>query len=288
MEFRNGKRFEWQMMMHAAVPMNAPKFWQMLTGIALENWVRYAVVAGMAWLLGYVLFKKRWRPRKIIQHDPTPGDVRRELGWSLLTAVIYGLVGAGTLWMAKLGWTQIYWKMNVHGMVWFWCSVAVAIMVHDTYFYWTHRLMHHRRLFRWFHRVHHESTNPSPWAPYCFAPLEAVVQAGIFPLLVMIMPMHLLAFMAFMIFQITLNVLGHTGYEYHPRWLMDSWLRKLLNTPTNHVQHHEKLRGNYGLYFNVWDRLMGTNHRDYESRFREVTSRTSAAAAVEREGRGRR
>jgi lathosterol oxidase len=37
--------------------------------------------------------------------------------------------------------------------------------------------------------------------------------------------------------------------------------------------HHESMRGNYGLYFNIWDRLMGTNHKDYEQRFREVTSR---------------
>jgi Delta7-sterol 5-desaturase len=54
---------------------------------------------------------------------------------------------------------------------------------------------------------------------------------------------------------------------------MSSWLRRLLNTPTNHVMHHETLCGNFGLYFNLWDRLMGTNHEDYEQRFREVTSR---------------
>lgn len=48
-------------------------------------------------------------------------------------------------------------------------------------------------------------------------------------------------------------------------------LKCFLNTPTNHAMHHEKLRGNYGLYFNVWDRLLGTNHSDYEKRFCEVT-----------------
>lgn len=59
----------------------------------------------------------------------------------------------------------------------------------------------------------------------------------------------------------------------------------LNNTPTNHVMHHERMRGNYGLYFNIWDRLMGTNHPEYEARFREVTSRPAAAAAG---GEGRR
>ena len=62
------------------------------------------------------------------------------------------------------------------------------------------------------------------------------------------------------------------------RGLMNSWLRRILNTPTNHIMHHEKLRGNYGLYFNIWDRLMGTNHEDYEKRFHEVTSRPAPRA----------
>jgi sterol desaturase/sphingolipid hydroxylase (fatty acid hydroxylase superfamily) len=76
-----------------------------------------------------------------------------------------------------------------------------------------------------------------------------------------------------MFWQIFFNVLGHCGYETFPRWLMDSWLGKVLNTTTNHVMHHEYIRGNYGLYFNVWDRLMKTNHAQYEERYRKVTAR---------------
>ncbi len=247
---------------------------QMLVGIAVEQWVRYALFAGIAWLLAYVFFKKRWWRRKIIQRDPAAADVRREMLWSLLTVVIYSLVGTATLLIGRQGGMQFYKKIDAHGWLWFFGSIVIAIIVHDTYFYWTHRLMHHRRLFRWFHRVHHQSTNPSPWAAYSFAPLEAVVQAGIFPLLAFTLPMHPLAFFAFMIWQIVFNVIGHTGYEYFPPWLMKSWLGKLLNTPTNHIQHHEKMRGNYGLYFNYWDRLMGTNHKDYEARFHEVTTRS--------------
>lgn len=247
---------------------------QMFLGIAVENWLRYALVAGIAWLLAHVIFKRRWWPRKIIQRDPPASDVRREIRWSVITALVYGLVGVGTIWIGKTcGW-QMYRKIDSHGWTWFVASIGIAILVHDTWFYWTHRLMHHRRLFKLFHRVHHESTNPSPWAAYSFAPLEAFMQACIFPLLVFTVPMHPLAFFAFMIWQIVFNVSGHTGYEYFPNWLMRSWLGKVFNTPTNHVQHHEKMRGNYGLYFNIWDRLMGTNHKDYEARFHEVTTRS--------------
>ena len=56
----------------------------------------------------------------------------------------------------------------------------------------------------------------------------------------------------------------------------------VLNSVTHHAQHHEKFRANFGLYFNVWDRLMGTNHRDYEHRFAQTAAGPSypLAAAV--------
>lgn len=252
---------------------------KLLVVIALETWLRYAIVAGLAWLLAYVVFKQRWWLHKIVPHFPRADEVRREIGWSLVTALIYGVVGTATFQLAHHGWTQLYKKVDSRGAVWFWCSIVIAIFVHDAYFYWTHRLMHHPKLFHWFHLVHHRSTNPSPWTAYSFGPLEAVVQAGIFPLLAVMMPLHVWAFMSFMLWQITFNVLGHVGYEFFPHWMLNSWFGKVLNTPTHHVQHHERIRGNYGIYFNIWDRLMGTNHRDYESRFTEIKLRAAGGSS---------
>ena len=263
------------------VARHFPNLVELTGGMSVALAIRYALSAGIAWCLGYWLFKKRWFHRKIIARFPASSEVRREMAYSASSVVIFAIVGTLTLVAARAGWTQMYWRIEDRGWIWFWASVVIAILLHDTYFYWTHRLMHHRRLFRTFHRVHHLSHNPTPWAAYAFAPAEAVVEAGIFPLAVFVMPMHPFAFAIFMGWQITYNVIGHTGYEMHPRWLMDSWLGKVLNTPTNHAMHHESMRGNYGLYFNFWDRLMGTNHKDYERRFREVTSRPKPARTPE-------
>ncbi|TLD68215.1 sterol desaturase family protein [Phragmitibacter flavus] len=235
--------------------------------------IRYALFAGSAWLLGYVLFKNRWLHRKVIPAFPASKNVRREMLYSVRTVIIFGLVGALTLFAVRQGWTQMYKNISDYGNLWFALSIILGILLHDAYFYWTHRLMHHRRLFKIFHRGHHLSTNPIPWAAYAFDPLEALVHAMIFPIIAFAFPIHPVAFGLIMLWQITFNVVGHTGYEFHPRWLMDSWLGKFMNTPTNHAMHHETMRGNFGLYFNLWDRLMGTNHQDYETRFREVTQR---------------
>jgi sterol desaturase/sphingolipid hydroxylase (fatty acid hydroxylase superfamily) len=261
----------------------ATKLLKLTTVIASELGLRYLLFAGAAWLLGYVWFKRRWFHRKIIARFPESSEVRREIAYSAVSVFIFASVAALTLWAARLGWTQIYYPLSRHGWLWFAGSIVCAIVLHDTYFYWTHRLMHLPRLFRWFHRTHHLSRNPTPWAAYAFAPLEGVVQASIFPLTAFLIPIHPLAFAIFMVWQIIFNIFGHMGYEFHPPWLMSSWLGRFMNTPTNHVMHHEFIRGNYGLYFNVWDRIMKTNHAGYEDRFREVTSRTRQKAMSDAE-----
>lgn len=263
--------------LHNLAAGKGPGFFELSLRSAAMVGLRYMLFAGMAWLLCYVLFRRRWLHRKIVACLPASGQVWREIRYSALTLLVFGIVTALTLHGAARGWTQMYWKIGQHSQAWFWLSIACAILLHDTWFYWTHRAMHHPRVFRWVHRVHHLSHNPTPWAAYAFSPLEALLQAAIFPLTVVLMPMHPYAFGLFMLWQIVFNVAGHTGYEFHPRWLMKTPLRFLINTPTNHIMHHETLRGNYGLYFNFWDRLMGTNHARYEERFCEVTSQKRKA-----------
>jgi sterol desaturase/sphingolipid hydroxylase (fatty acid hydroxylase superfamily) len=73
-----------------------------------------------------------------------------------------------------------------------------------------------------------------------------------------------------MAWQIAFNVLGHCGYEVLPRWFLRSPAGAILNSVTHHAMHHETFRANYGLYFNVWDRLMGTNHVEYPQRLEQV------------------
>ena len=117
------------------------------------------------------------------------------------------------------------------------------------------------------HRAHHLSAGPTPWADYAFSVPEAFIQAGIGPGIVFAIPAHPLAFAAFVPWQITFNVLEHCGHEIFPRWFVRSWAGRVLNSVTHHALHHERFGAKFGLYFNVWDRLMRTNHPDYQARF---------------------
>ena len=231
----------------------------------------YMLLAGAAWLVFHVAFRAALRRRRVSRRDPTRRQVAREVLHSLRSIVVFGLVTGAVVFAAASGWTRLYWRVAQYGWVWLVLSVGVMVLMHDAYFYWTHRLMHHRLLFRLFHRTHHLSTSPTPWAAYAFGPAEAFVQAGIGPLIVFTIPTHPGAFAAFMAWQIAFNVLGHCGYEILPRWFLRSGVGAVLNSVTHHALHHEKFNANFGLYFNLWDRLMGTNHASYESRFDAAT-----------------
>jgi sterol desaturase/sphingolipid hydroxylase (fatty acid hydroxylase superfamily) len=248
--------------------------------ITLSNALWYAAVASGAWVFFYVLFRNVFRHRRIGAADVRRSQVLREMWHSLRSLAIFGIVAGLVVWCAIMGWTQIYERIGKYGWMWFFVSIGVMIVIHDTYFYWTHRLMHWRGLYHLFHRTHHLSTSPTPWAAYAFSPLEAFVQAGIAPVILFTLPVHPLAFSIFMAWQISFNVMGHCGYEIFPRWFLANPVGKFLNSPTHHALHHEKFRANYSLYFNVWDRLMGTNHAEYAARFEKATGASAAGGST--------
>ena len=241
-------------------------------GASLGDLSWYAFMAGAVWLLFYVVLRGRMRRRRIHRRDATARQMVREILQSLRSIAIFGLVTGAVVFAAFSGWTRLYIPVERYGWGWFCLSILVMVVMHDAYFYWTHRLMHHGRLFRLLHQTHHRSMSPTPWAAYAFSPGEALIQAGIGPLIVFTIPTHPAAFGIFMTWQIAFNVFGHCGYEIFPRRFFRSRAGLLFNSITHHALHHEKFRANYGLYFNVWDRLMGTNHPDYERRFELATS----------------
>lgn len=204
------------------------------------------------------------RRRKVQPEFAAPHHVRREVRFALLAALIFAVNGVLMLVFIYQGWTLVYDRIAEYGWVYWAFSLAATIVLHDAYFYWTHRLLHHRRLFTTLHHLHHESHSPSPWAAYAFSPGESVVQAAFLTLLIFVLPVHLTVVYLFMAHMIIRNVVGHSGFELFPRFVPGHRVFGHLTTVTHHDMHHSARQpGNYGLYFTWWDRLMGTEHSDY-------------------------
>ena len=235
---------------------------------------RYFIIAGIAFLLFYMLLRRRVGHKKIQARLPKPKDYAREVGYSVITISIFALVPLVILHIPAIAHTTLFYThIQQYGWAYFFLAFPLLFILHDTYFYWTHRLMHHKRLFKSFHLVHHQSTNPSPWAAYAFHPLEAMVEAGIFVVFLYVLPVHVLHLLIFFFIMIVYNVYGHLGYELYSHGFNRHWLGKWINTSISHNQHHQYFKGNYGLYFTFWDRAMGTLRKDYDQQFEAVTKR---------------
>lgn len=262
-------------------------------GAVLETWrkvltvdfLRYFLTAAPFYLLFWI-----WRPawlrgRRLQSSDPGRGRIASEIAYSLSTVVIFSAIGLSLLYAQQAGLTRIYVNVADRGWAYLWASIAAAILAHDTYFYWTHRLLHWRPLYRLAHHVHHRSTSPTPWAAYAFHPVEALIQAGIYVLIVFAIPMHPIALMLFLVYMIVRNVVGHLGFEIWPAGFSRHPLTRWHLTPTHHDLHHRFGKGNYGFYFSFWDDWIGTSRSDYAASYEAVTARrctrrVEGAAAV--------
>ncbi len=223
---------------------------------------RYAVFSGLAYLVFYLWKRRDWLFRKIQQKFPQPADYQREIFYSALTSVIFGFISWLCLGTSFRQYTLFYSDVEQYGIAWLIISIPLTLLVHDTYFYWIHRWMHRPEWYRRIHLTHHKSVNPSPWAAYAFHPIEAVLEAGIIPVLLIIMPLHPVSFFAFITLMLLFNVYGHLGYELFSRKTYEHPIGRWLNSSVHHNLHHEKFTGNYGLYFTIWDRLCGTLRED--------------------------
>jgi sterol desaturase/sphingolipid hydroxylase (fatty acid hydroxylase superfamily) len=170
--------------------------------------------------------------------------------------------------------TTFYKDTSQHGWIYFWAAFPLMLLMHDTYFYWMHRVIHHPRLFKLVHLVHHRSMNPSPWAAYAFHPLEAFFESLIFVIFLFTIPITSWHLLIFFVISLLYNVYGHLGYELYPAGFNKHWLGKWLNTSVSHNLHHHYFKGNYGLYFLFWDRMMGTLRKDTDEAYGEVTLRS--------------
>jgi Delta7-sterol 5-desaturase len=217
---------------------------------------------------------RTWLRSRIIQtRRAGRADYIREIGTSARSVFVYAAVFTPVLWLKSHGYGPGPYT-GPTGWIAMTAYVAVLLIVHDAWFYWTHRLLHTPAFFKKWHRTHHKTVTPTPFAAYAFDWRESVVQAGMPVIWQLLVPTPHGAFFAFLGIMIVRNVWGHCGTELHPRGFADHWFWGNFTTTTHHDLHHSGGFGsNYGLYFTWWDRICGTEHPRYREIFREITSR---------------
>jgi sterol desaturase/sphingolipid hydroxylase (fatty acid hydroxylase superfamily) len=233
-----------------------------LRDMGLVEFLSYLFIGAIAFAV--ILHVRRAGGFRFMIRAPAPKatQVTREVYNSALSVVLYnGVQLVARLFALALGYVV---TLGEHLPLW---EVALTfplvLVVHDAYFYWTHRWMHAPALFRFFHWEHHKSQAPTVFTAYSFAIPEAIVQGLFGVFYVALFPAAFATLIFFQFVEIIHNLAIHSGVDLfprtfvtHPRW---GWLAG----PTYHDLHHRTAKGNYGLYTRFWDRLMKTEHPDF-------------------------
>src|ERR1044072_4475785 len=110
--------------------------------------VRYFVIAGVPFILFYKLLSNWFSQSKIQNRNAGIKDFVREILHSMQSTAVFAVIGYLVLFTPLQNYTQVYTDINAYPVWWIAISLILSLIIHDTYFYWMHRLLHHKKLFR--------------------------------------------------------------------------------------------------------------------------------------------
>jgi len=153
-------------------------------------------------------------------------------------------------------------------------TVLSLDVLHDTWFYFTHLLMHKNRwLLSNVHYLHHQSKVPTPFSGYSLHVLEALIVFFDEILCVFVIPMHVSIHRLYHLYTTLIHIGGHASYELHPlvpsleqlAWILfkGGEVSREINTVLYHNLHHQFPGCNFSLYFGHWDTFFKTNYGSY-------------------------
>lgn len=223
--------------------------------------LRYFIAAGIFYFYYYRYRAGYYQTRRLSKRPWKKKQLRQEILWSLKSSAVFAVVGAIGFWLWEKGYTAIYSDIFEYGLWYLPVSLLIVLLLHETYYYWVHRWMHHPKIYRWVHKVHHDSLTPSPWTAFSFHPWESLLEAIILPVLLLMVPIHPVVLGVYLLFMTISSVINHLDIEIYPPSFQNSKLGRLLIGATHHHYHHSEFKTNYGLYFTFWDKWMGTESK---------------------------
>ncbi|BCE00769.1 sterol desaturase family protein [Marinicellulosiphila megalodicopiae] len=225
-----------------------------------------------------ILLSKQLIKRKIQKNYPTKHQRKFEILHSFNSTIVFSVLGTAFIFVYGTPASVIASEQSISVYAFILQVIALAI-THDTYFYWTHRAIHHKKIYKYTHTVHHKSRTPTPFTSYSFSLPEAFIQALFFTIALQFVPMHVEALIVYLNILMVRNAVGHSGFELYPNWWLNSPL-KFITPVTHHDIHHDRFKYNFGLHFNWWDKICKTEAPYYEARFYEATNQYTIQTAA--------
>lgn len=155
--------------------------------------------------------------------------------------------------------------------------IIFLIICEDFSFYWSHRILHHKKLYAVIHKIHHRYRLVVSIASEYAHPLEylvANVLASNVGSLILGKRLHIFTSFVWIFFRVAETTDGHSGYEFP--W---SPFRLIIFGAGQeyHNYHHLNFDGNYGSFTTIWDRLFQTSNNAFLDFIEEKYEETDGA-----------
>lgn len=155
-------------------------------------------------------------------------------------------------------------------------QLLFCIYLDDFLYYWLHRSMHQRFLLKHVHGLHHRVLAPWAISGHYMHPLEYVLTGSLAFIGPALLGSHVALLWVWIIIRQWEAAEGHAGYAF--RWSPTHWLPGS-DGALHHDYHHARVRGNYGGFLPIWDRVFGTLAKDYDQAVERWTHRPDADPA---------
>ncbi len=225
----------------------------------------YLASLSVLFTTGFFILKlnAKYPTRKIQKRLPS-NSASQDIKSSMLQLTVTSLCLSVGLFAQYLGWTLVepvalsWWSFPVF--------FVISVILHDTWFYWGHRLLHTKMFYR-FHSPHHRSVTPTIWSNDAGHSVDTFIAHSYYGIIVFVLPIPALALLAHRLFDQVSAAIGHCGFEHFASFTTRKPWPMLCTV--FHDQHHQYFVYNYGNYFSIWDRLLGTVHPSYDDRVKE-------------------
>ncbi|PIO36745.1 hypothetical protein AB205_0217570 [Aquarana catesbeiana] len=129
-------------------------------------------------------------------------------------------------------------------------------VIEDTWHYFLHRALHHKRIYKYIHKVHHEFMSPFGMQAEYAHPLETLILGAGFFIGIMIFCNHVILLWAWVTVRLLETIDVHSGYDIplNPLHLVPFYAGARF-----HDFHHMNFIGNYASTFTWWDKLFNTD-----------------------------
>jgi lathosterol oxidase len=126
---------------------------------------------------------------------PTSEIIKDQMKIAQASLFIYAALPVLAEYLIENNMTQVYFYFDqVGGWKNYLLTTVVYLFFVEIGIYWMHRTLHTNKfLYKWVHSIHHKYNKPeemTPWASIAFSPIDGILQASPYVVLLFFLPVH--------------------------------------------------------------------------------------------------